>query len=111
MTLKYGNKKLHIAVITAILFTMISSCSKEQLKSIKVKRNFAGALWVVRHNIATSGQIDDLLKTAKQSGIKNIFVQVRGRGDAYYTSSIEPSAFDVPESFDPLNYLFELGVF
>lgn len=107
MIIKSVNKKLIIAIIPALLFIMMSSCSREQLKSIKVKRNFAGSLWVVRHNIATSGQIDELLKTAKRTGIKNLFVQVRGRGDAYYNSSFEPSAIDVPEGFDPLKYLIE----
>ncbi len=107
MTLKTGNKKILITLITALLFMMITSCSREQLKSINVKRNFAGSLWVVRHNIATSGQIDELLKTAKRTGIKNLFVQVRGRGDAYYSSSIEPTAFDVPAGFDPLQYIIK----
>jgi len=96
MPLNTGNKKIFITLISALLFIIMSSCSREQLKSINVKRNFAGSLWVVRHNIATSGQIDELLKTAKSTGIKNLFVQVRGRGDAYYSSSIEPAAFDVP---------------
>jgi len=69
MPLKTGNRKTVIPLISALLLIMLSSCSREQLKSINVKRNFTGSLWVVRHNIATKGQIDELLKTAKLNGL------------------------------------------
>lgn len=62
---------------------------------------------MVRHEIATEDKIDSLLETIEDSDIKNIFVQVRGRGDAYYNSGMEPRAFDVPEGFDPLAYLIK----
>jgi len=95
---------INIIIFTAV-FLLLPSCGRKQLKSINVKRNFTGALWVVRHNIATKSSIDDLLKTAEKTGIKNLFIQVRGRGDAYYTSSIEPQASDVTPWFDPLAYI------
>jgi uncharacterized lipoprotein YddW (UPF0748 family) len=45
------------------------------------------------------------VKTAKEQGFNTLLVQVRGRGDAYYTSGLEPRAADLshqPASFDPL---------
>ncbi len=83
------------------------SCSREYIKPISVKRNFSGALWIVRHNISTPEKIDKLIDLVKDTNIKNIFVQVRGRGDSYYNSEFEPQAFDVPAGFDPLKYLIE----
>ena len=95
-------------IITALIpvFTLIMlSCSREQVKPLNVKRNFSGSMWIVRNSIATPGQIDDLLDMIGNSDIRNLFVQVRGRGDAYYNSKIEPRGFDVKKGFDPLSYL------
>lgn len=96
-------KLLIISVLCFIQF----SCGREYIKPISVKRNFSGALWIVRNNISTPEKIDKLVKLIKDTNIKNIFVQVRGRGDSYYNSEFEPLAFDVPAGFDPLKYLIE----
>ena len=50
------------------------------------------ALWVVRDRITTAKAIDDLLADATTRGIFDVVVQVRGRGDAYYRSDLEPQA-------------------
>lgn len=96
---------LIITIISALL--LVSSCSRENIQPLNVKRNFSGSLWIVRNSISTPGKIDDLIDIIRDSDIKNIFVQVRGRGDAYYNSSIEPRGFDVKEDFDPLEYLIK----
>jgi len=64
-------------------------------------------LWIVRHNISTQKKIDKLLDLIEDTNIKHLFVQVRGRGDSYYSSAYEPPASDVPAGFDPLKYLIE----
>jgi len=92
-------------ILISTILINFASCNREQLKPIIVKRNFSGAIWVVRHNISTKDKIDDLLESIRDTDIKNIFVQIRGRGDAYYSSNIEPRGFDVPPNFDPLSYL------
>ncbi len=63
------------------------------------------ALWVVRDKITTAKAIDDLLADAVERGIRDLVVQVRGRGDAYYRSALEPLAESVAEGFDPLGHL------
>ena len=94
------------AIAAALAATLlIPSCSRESIKPLKVKRNFSGSVWLVRNSIATPSKIDDLLGIIKDSDIRNIFVQVRGRGDAYYNSGLEPWGFDVKPGFDPLKYL------
>jgi uncharacterized lipoprotein YddW (UPF0748 family) len=67
------------------------------------------ALWVVRDKITTKSAIDDLMADATTRGIHDVVVQVRGRGDAYYASSLEPRAEDVAEGFDPLAHLVGAG--
>ena len=63
-------------------------------------------LWVVRYNLTTASKIDTLLDLAHDCGITDLFVQVRGRGDAYYHSNYEPRAEEIPDpNFDPLEYI------
>ena len=63
------------------------------------------ALWVTRSSLTSPASIASLVKTAYAEGFNTLLVQVRGRGDAYYTSDLEPRAADLarqPASFDPL---------
>ncbi|MGQ9706148.1 MAG: glycoside hydrolase family 10 protein [bacterium] len=62
-------------------------------------------LWVVRDVITDSSKIIMLAKDAKMFGFTDLFVQVRGAGDAYYLSNGEPRPFaleNLPEGVDPL---------
>ncbi|MGH2450154.1 MAG: glycoside hydrolase family 10 protein [Candidatus Limnocylindria bacterium] len=68
------------------------------------------ALWVVRDRIVTARAIEDLLADAVTRGIRDLVVQVRGRGDAYYRSELEPrSEALADEAFDPLEKLVRDG--
>lgn len=68
------------------------------------------ALWVVRDRITTAHAIDELLADATTRGIFDLVVQVRGRGDAYYRSALEPSAVALAGSdLDPLENLTRFG--
>lgn len=63
------------------------------------------ALWVLRSSLASPGSIAQLVDTARTYGFNTLLVQVRGRGDAYYRSDIEPRAAELagqPTDFDPL---------
>jgi uncharacterized lipoprotein YddW (UPF0748 family) len=67
------------------------------------------ALWVVRDKITTAKGIDDLIEDAATRGIFDLVVQVRGRGDAYYRSVLEPRAEALAEDLDPLDHLIRYG--
>jgi uncharacterized lipoprotein YddW (UPF0748 family) len=68
------------------------------------------ALWVVRDRITTAHAIDELLADATSRGIFDVVVQVRGRGDAYYRSELEPQALALAGSdLDPLDHLIRFG--
>jgi len=68
------------------------------------------ALWVVRDRITSAHAIDELLADATTRGIFDIVVQVRGRGDAYYRSELEPRALALAGlDLDPLDHLTRFG--
>jgi uncharacterized lipoprotein YddW (UPF0748 family) len=64
-------------------------------------------LWIIRHNLKTPENIDSVLEFAGEYGFTDLFIQVRGRGDAYYQSFHEPRAEGLEPEFDPLCYLIK----
>ena len=64
------------------------------------------ALWVVRDHVTSRKNIDEIIKFAEDNNYNHLFVQVRGRGDAYYSSKLVPrSHLLVNSNFDPLEYI------
>jgi uncharacterized lipoprotein YddW (UPF0748 family) len=62
-------------------------------------------LWVGRGVLSSPASIAEMVRDAEAVGVNTLFVQVRGRGEVYYRSGIEPRASDLasqPASFDPL---------
>jgi len=62
-------------------------------------------LWVVRDTITSAGQVRKCVDFAAENGFNVLFVQVRGRGDAFYNSYFVPPPEEypeIPDSFDPL---------
>lgn len=67
-------------------------------------------LWVVRTGLVSPASVDAVVDEAAAGGINALFVQVRGRGDAFYQSRLVPRSELLrrqPESFDPLARLIE----
>lgn len=70
------------------------------------------AMWVVRDTLTSPAKIRNTVALAKKYGFNTLFVQVRGRGDAFYESRYEPRAEDLagqPQDFDPLALVIEEG--
>lgn len=61
-------------------------------------------LWVVRTTLRHADSIRVMVERADRAGFNTLLVQVRGRGDAYYRSELEPRAEGLvgPRGFDPL---------
>jgi uncharacterized lipoprotein YddW (UPF0748 family) len=62
-------------------------------------------LWVARWSLSSPAAIRNIVASAKRSHFNTLFVQVRGRGDAWYRSDLEPRAEALaaaPSTFDPL---------
>lgn len=62
------------------------------------------ALWVTRGTLTSPESIARMVDAARDGGFNTLLVQVRGRGDAYYQSTLEPRATDLTArpGFDPL---------
>lgn len=65
-------------------------------------------LWVVRTALVSPQAVDSVVDEAEEAGLNALFVQVRGRGDAFYHSSLAPRSPLLerqPQKFDPLKRL------
>jgi uncharacterized lipoprotein YddW (UPF0748 family) len=63
------------------------------------------ALWVLRTSLSSPASVQTLVQSARVNGFNTLLVQVRGRGDSYFHSQLEPRAIELlrePETFDPL---------
>jgi uncharacterized lipoprotein YddW (UPF0748 family) len=67
-------------------------------------------LWVVRTALVSPEAVDQAVDQAAAAGFNSLFVQVRGRGDAFYASKLavrSPLLAAQPAGFDPLQRLLE----
>src|SRR5687768_6025244 len=55
------------------------------------------ALWVVRTTLTSPEKIRQMVNSAADNGFNTLIVQIRGRGDAYYKSRVEPRAAELKE--------------
>lgn len=83
-----------IALSLIIFFAWHINCSYAEIR----------AMWITRYQLDTPEKIDQFVQKAKENGFNAIFVQVLGRGVAFYDSKIIPKA---KVSFDPLKYTVE----
>ena len=73
------------------------------------------AVWVVRDALTSPKRIQTCVDEAAAAGVTDLLVQVRGRGDAYYVSRIEPvapllaAAWKRDGAFDPLALVVDLA--
>jgi uncharacterized lipoprotein YddW (UPF0748 family) len=96
-TLAFSFAPLRLCVVVFLLCL----CASEVCAQNKEVR----ALWVVRTTLTSPEKIQQLVASAADNGFNTLIVQIRGRGDAYYKSRVEPRAIelkDQPASFDPL---------
>ena len=88
------------ASIIALLFFIIPKVNGEIFN--------VRALWIVRDHIVTKEKIDEILSFANSNNFNHLFVQIRGRGDAYYSSKIVPRSHLLANTnFDPLAYILK----
>ena len=60
-------------------------------------------IWVVRHSITSPQKVRKVVDFAQRNGYTDLFIQVRGRGDAYYNSQLVPRTTLLPANdYDPL---------
>lgn len=79
--------------------------------SLQLRAEMRG-LWVVRDSLTSPAQVFRVVAMARSHHFNALFVQVRGRGDAFYQSRLEPRAEELaaqPTSFDPLAEVIREG--
>ncbi|MCA1577591.1 MAG: family 10 glycosylhydrolase [Acidobacteria bacterium] len=92
--------KLFFTIIWSFCFCSLSLAQAARPNEVR-------ALWVVRTTLTSPEKIRQLVSSAADNGFNTLIVQVRGRGDAYYKSRVEPRAAelkDQPADFDPLAF-------
>ena len=97
--------KNHRIGLTRVVFaTLIFLVSN----TINAKNLFNKALWVVRDHITSKRSIDEIIQFAESNNYNVLFVQIRGRGDAYYSSKLVPRTHLLKTNqFDPLQYILK----
>ena len=94
---------LQVALLFTLNFNIIFSKDIDKGNSFNYQ-----CLWVVRDALQSRKSIDDLINFASDKNINDLFVQVRGRGDALYKSQMIPRSQLLPSNeFDPLSYLLQ----
>ena len=89
------------------LFSRISALTLLFASMVQAQAPEVRALWVVRTTLTSPEKIHQLVASAADNGFNTLIVQIRGRGDAYYNSRVEPRSIDLkdqPASFDPLAF-------
>ena len=86
------------------LFSLVINLGYSQINEVEDRY-----LWISRDSMINKNSIDSALHFASQSGFNKVFLQVRGRGDAFYNSEIVNKNSNIPDDFDPLKYALELG--
>jgi len=96
---------LRVHLLAALVVLLIADLIAAQPKSAEPSALEVRALWVVRISLTSPEKIQAMVNAAAANGFNTIIVQVRGRGDSYYNSRVEPRAIelkDQPPTFDPL---------
>ena len=99
-SVKHFLNTIRRAIFIALLFFIVPKVNGEIFD--------VRALWVVRDHIITKEKIDEVLSFADSNNYNHLFVQIRGRGDAYYVSKIVPRSHLLSNTnFDPLAYILK----
>jgi uncharacterized lipoprotein YddW (UPF0748 family) len=60
------------------------------------------AIWIVRTDLVDRKRLANAITWSADTGFTDLFLQVRGRGDAFYRSAIVPRAEQLGSDWDPL---------
>ena len=72
-------------MFTIALFIFIIDIPLAQLSELNTR-----CLWILRDSITSPEKIDSAMTYAYKAGFNKVFIQVRGRGYAFYNSKIVP---------------------
>ncbi len=83
---------MHIILLSA--FTAVPAAAQDEwddeVNFLKVNTDMVRGIWVTRWEYRTTEDVTSLISRAAGYGMTDVFFQVRGRGDAFYRSNLEP---------------------
>lgn len=105
-----GFSMRHILALTVCAGLLLSSGGRAQSAAPEPGAlQGVRAVWVLRTSLRSAASVRTMVKAASDAGFNTLLLQVRGRGEAYYRSRIDPRAADLPADFDPLALAVELA--
>jgi uncharacterized lipoprotein YddW (UPF0748 family) len=99
---KMMSYRFSVLKLILILLLITSGCAVHEGRGI----------WVVRYRLHSPVLLDQIVEDARRGKFNLLFVQVHGRGDAYYQSRLVPRSevlAETPTTYDPLQYALEQG--
>lgn len=98
-------------LLSLIALAVLASPSSGHAQPNEMDAPEVRALWVdaFHDGFKTPRQADQLIADARRGNFNTLLVQVRRRGDAYFTNRVEPRTedADLASGFDPLQYLID----
>ncbi|MBP1634474.1 MAG: hypothetical protein H6Q10_1048 [Acidobacteria bacterium] len=105
--------RLHAtAALLAVCLVVVLAAGGRAAPRAAVTPAEVRALWVARTSLTSPKAVEEMVSSARGAGFNTLLVQVRGRGDAYFSDGMEPRAASLagqPESFDPLATTLKLA--
>jgi len=104
-TAPFSCRRMKSYILFSVLLALLLSFSSPGYAETKIR-----GLWVVRNSIVHPDSVQQLIEFADTNNFNILFVQVRGRGDAYYKSHFAPGPEnypEIPDSFDPLEMVID----
>src|SRR4029079_13825936 len=83
---------LCVLCVSVVAFSQVPRTTETQRLHGEVR-----ALWVVRTTLTSPDKIHQLVNAAADNGFNTLIVQIRGRGDAYFNSKVEPRASELKD--------------
>jgi uncharacterized lipoprotein YddW (UPF0748 family) len=99
--------KRNAVLFTALLALVTSACALPEPGAVTPTQRplpspeEVRALWVVRTTLVDPDSVRAMVRRADEAGFNTLIVQVRGRGNAFYTSAWEPRADALATHRDP----------
>lgn len=92
-------------IVAVTFFLLLNMLYADDFDPLSIK-----GMWVVRESMVSREEVEAALDFAYKNGLNHIFIQVRGRGDAYYNSLLVPKSPRIRDkNFDPLGYAIARG--
>ncbi|MCC6234677.1 MAG: family 10 glycosylhydrolase [Verrucomicrobiales bacterium] len=88
-----------LALVLATGAAVMATAAEGELRGLWVDGFHAG--------FRNPTEVTQLVATARAGGFNTLLVEVRRRGDAFYSSDLEPRAAEVEAGFDPLRTLLD----